>query len=299
MDKKVKMIDWFDDHFYQVTIDENTVRFFPSVTTKLGIIGAPFLARWRGEVGNEEADRRMNEAMDKGSRIHHAVNVIANGGVVIYNPWNRPNYTKEQIEELKEKYIIVFTIERQIEMLEINRVIKWFEIVKPQILESETIVYSLKREEAGTMDLLIKVPQSGEYMIGGATPVTLIKGIYVVDLKSGKSVDDNALLQTSAYAHFYKEMKKKKINGTIIIHTNASTRKGIEGLNTIVRTAKEMKDDFKDFCHVAKIWDRKQKESTKPKIFQFPSMLFLKDVVVENKDSNEEIVQQTGGDSIA
>lgn len=43
---------------------------YVSVTTALSIIRKPFLERWRGELGNEEADRIRDEAGELGSVVH-------------------------------------------------------------------------------------------------------------------------------------------------------------------------------------------------------------------------------------
>ena len=51
---------------------------FPSVTTALGAIRSLALEHWRGELGNVEADRQMEEAADIGKAVHrlcHAYNV--------------------------------------------------------------------------------------------------------------------------------------------------------------------------------------------------------------------------------
>ena len=52
----------------------------PSVTTVLDVIHEPWLTRWRGRVGNEEADRIANEAAWMGSRIH---DLLAVRGILI------------------------------------------------------------------------------------------------------------------------------------------------------------------------------------------------------------------------
>lgn len=51
---------------------------FPSVTTVLGAIRSLALEHWRGELGNVEADRRMEEGAEIGRAVHrlcHAYNI--------------------------------------------------------------------------------------------------------------------------------------------------------------------------------------------------------------------------------
>lgn len=52
-----------------------------SVTTALEIIRKPFLERWRGSVGNDEADRIRDEAGDFGSAVHDACQAIDQGSL--------------------------------------------------------------------------------------------------------------------------------------------------------------------------------------------------------------------------
>src|SRR6185503_8263046 len=99
----ITLIEYFDDHFYKIEHEGNTY-YCPSVTTKLGVIDKPFLAKWRGDIGNREADMRSYEAANKGKRIHWAWEVILKGGVCIYDAWHHPTYSAEQIAQLKQEY---------------------------------------------------------------------------------------------------------------------------------------------------------------------------------------------------
>ena len=79
----VKVIEYFDQRFYKMSFLD-PLDYFPSVTTKLGIIDKPFLARWRGDIGNREADYRVRDAQEKGSNIHNGWFVMTQGGAVVY-----------------------------------------------------------------------------------------------------------------------------------------------------------------------------------------------------------------------
>ena len=54
-------------------------KLYPSVTTILSIIRKPYLERWRGEIGNEDADFIMEEAGGLGSEVHRIADNIAQG----------------------------------------------------------------------------------------------------------------------------------------------------------------------------------------------------------------------------
>lgn len=45
----------------------------PSVTEVIGILSKPYLAIWRGKIGNKEADRIMNSAAELGRNVHNQV----------------------------------------------------------------------------------------------------------------------------------------------------------------------------------------------------------------------------------
>lgn len=46
---------------------------WPSVTELIGLLDKPFLAKWRGKIGNEEADRIMHESAERGRTVHECV----------------------------------------------------------------------------------------------------------------------------------------------------------------------------------------------------------------------------------
>jgi len=287
---EVKQIDWFDQHFYRLNLDGNDI-YFPSVTTKLDAEAKPFLARWRGDIGNREADIIMRTKADRGSRIHFGWYLMTTGGTVIYNPFQRPNYTGEEIEKIAKESNGILILENQDEMYDLYKLQEWHKIVNPKVEANELIVYSLKNEEAGQLDKLMYIKE-GEYMINGAKPLFIEEGLYVVDLKTGNTFPDNGFMQISAYKNCYEEMNKKgitdkiitgikslfnkqistEVKGGIIIHTGAKTKKGIEGLATYLRTSEELKEDYLDYRAVATVWERRKK-NMKPRIFSFPTLI--------------------------
>ncbi|MGR3177809.1 MAG: hypothetical protein ACUZ8E_07105 [Candidatus Anammoxibacter sp.] len=270
MTDKVKQIQWFDQHHYK--IGEN---YIASVTTKLGADPKTnwALARWRGTLGNREADLYAKERADIGSRIHHAWCVMTTGGVVLYNPYHFENYTTEQIESIYKEYggnVIVLT--DQYEMWNVYKLQLWHKELKPEIIYSEAIVYSEKLNEAGQVDKKIRI-EEGEYEINGSKKVKLPAGNYIVDLKTGKNID-TAFMQLAAYVKCDEELTGETITGAIIVHTGATTRSGIVGLATKVKLREELKEDWLDYRAVAHAWERRGMNQT-PKIFSFPSIIQL------------------------
>ena len=278
-----KMIQWFDDHYYRVvtgTADDGTeiVDYLPSATTKLQAYPKPFLARWRGDVGNREADKRVRESGDRGTRCHYAASLLCNGGTILYNPFNRPTYTPEAIKEIiTSQDREVFIVQDQEEMLHIWKFQRWMQVVRPRIIGVDLVVYSLKWRDAGTIDFVFDIDE-GDYAVAGK-PIHIPGGRYVVDLKTGSAIWEEYNLQVADYRECYNEgleAEAKKIDGAIIIHTNATTKGGIKGLTTKVINGVQLELDFEDFRHVSAIWERENGHK-KPDIFEFPSLLKLEE----------------------
>lgn len=275
--KEIKLVEFFDDRWYKINYAEGekeSVVYLPSTTTKLGIIAKPFLARWRGDIGNREADMRVFEACERGVRIHHGWYTMTTGGAIIYQP-ERANYSEKEISDFSDEYSGNIAIVRyQDEMYNLWKLKKWVDIVKPKFLASELIVYSLNNKDAGTTDNVMFL-EAGEYLVNGRTSLKLPAGNYIVDLKSGNQVDDNAFMQTADYAKCYEEMGLGEIVGTLILHTGSKVKTGIEGLATLYRNKEQMEQDYQDFRLASALWERKNAHA-KPDVFEFPSLLSLK-----------------------
>jgi len=262
---ETKLIEYFDDHYYKITRDEE-VFYFPSVTTVLGIIEKYGLDRWRGDIGNREADHRLYEASNKGKRIHKAWELFNAGLGVGYHRW--------QIEE-KPECDFIFT--EQGEYLDFLKLVEFRKLVKPVIVHSEKIVYSFKHQTAGTVDNVFSI-QEGEYLVNGKNPLKLNGGLYIADVKTGNSIYAEAIYQVSAYAEMYKEIGLGEIEGCLILHTNASTRTAIKGFAVRLVTKEEIADAFRVFLNAFEVWKAKNK-SGKPTVFEFPQTVRWEDDV--------------------
>ncbi len=282
---EIERIEWFDDRYYRVTKQGET-KSIPSVNNRLGIISKPFLARWRGDIGNQEADRRMNDAANRGTRIHDAWYVLTTGGAVLYHPTQGSKLTPERIEAVSKAVDgNVSILWSQDEMFQVYKLQRWLDIVRPKMIASEIMVYDWEREDAGTLDNIMWLPEK-DYMIHGAKPLHISEGFYIVDLKTGQNVEDEAWMQTAAYAYCVTSMQEtwnklsgggKDIAGTIIIHTGSKNVKGIEGIGTHIHNQMEMSKDYQDYRHVSAVWERKH-EKDHPKVFDFPTILSMKEI---------------------
>jgi hypothetical protein len=273
--ENITKIEHYDERFYRIE-KNGKVDYYPSVTTKLQIVAKPFLAEWRGNLGNREADLRMFEAAERGTRIHAAWERMTTGGAVIYQPPKKPTFTAEEIKRISDEHNgLVEIIKYQDEMIQCAKLEKLLKVLTPQIIASEVIVYSDKYREAGTIDNVFGIKE-GSYLINGRKPLYLKGGTYIGDLKTGNSFDDNAYMQMAGYAFAWVERYPTiKIEGTLGIHTGSKNKTGIPGLSVFLRTQEEMQQDFKDFRNVSSMWERKHKND-KPETYEFPSLITLK-----------------------
>lgn len=273
----VVLIEWFNQHWYKVT-EGGQVRYLPSVTTKIGIIDKPQLARWRGDLGNREADLRMYDAATRGTRLHWAYATALKGGAVVYDPWQKPVYTDEGIAALKTEHRELAILRTQEEMWTISKLAEQFKRLHPQVLGVEETVWDVNANDAGTIDSIFNI-EEGDYFISGRTPVHLGPGIYINDLKTGNFVDDNVWLQLAPYAVMYEKLHDVQVAGGLVTHTGASLKTGIAGLRTMVRSREELLKDYEDYRHAAKLWERTHKDA-RPETFEFPSVITLKGAVL-------------------
>ena len=292
--KIVNVVSWFDDRFYRVKTTKQTISkiqkrvqsicpkyeytvlddtiFVPSSTTILGSAPREYLARWRGQVGNWEADRIMNEAMSKGSRIHLAFAELLNGTIILLNNTKAPAYTKEQIDAIaQENKKGILVLSDQQEMLEVWRLKQFFDIVKPKVDALELTVYSEEYGYAGTLDHIWHI-DAGEYDLGGKNKFKVEKtGFYILDLKTGGEDENNYPEQLASYMHAVEESDQYKIEGGIILYSNAKTKTGIEGFKVEQLTKDDLEYHFKGFIYQLNVWLKKANKT--PKVFDLPSLL--------------------------
>lgn len=270
----VVLIEWFNAHYYKVTLPDGQARFIPSVTTKLGILDKPQLARWRGDVGNREADARMYEAAEKGTRIHWAYATSLQSGAVVYNPWQKPVYTEEGLTELRAKHKSIATLRTQEEMWAICKLAEQFKRLAPEVMGVEETVFDLEQNDAGTIDSIFKIKE-GDYLISGAKPLHLQAGIYINDLKTGSFVGDDVWLQLAPYAVMYEKKHGVQVAAALVTHTGSTVKSGISGLKTMVCSRKELDLYYSKYRNISEVWcDRHEGEQ--PETFQFPSIVTMK-----------------------
>ena len=293
---EIKRISWYDNRFYkieytekimvkqgkkEVETDMNVTTYFPSVTTKLNALSKPFLARWRGDIGNREADIRLVESQERGSRIHWAWECYSQGGAVIYQHPRVPTYEVDEINEIYKRFNNqVIVLNRQDEMHDIVKLQAFMRIVKPEMLSCEELVYDIETKDAGTADNFMRIAE-GEYIINGKKPLKLPEGIYGIDLKTGKVVDKTARMQVAKYCDMKSKGDNVEIIGALILHTQGKTRSGIVGLSTIYITKDELAQELADYEDISRVWMRNF-DTMQPTVRELPTL-----VALPRKASNE------------
>lgn len=274
INESIILVQFFDEHWYKVTENEKTF-FIPSVTTKLGVKDKPFLAKWRGDIGNREADLRMHEAGQRGTRIHWAVEIMLKGGAVLYDAWQNPVFTSEGIKEHEKQYGEIAVLRTQDEMLQVWKVKQQLDILKPEVVGVEMTVFDTEQMDAGTIDGIYRV-KAGSYMISGSKPLVLKEGLYIYDLKTGSTVTDDVWLQLAPYMAMYEKRTGSLVQGALVTHTSAKTKSGIAGLTTLYRSREDLvKNDYPDYRAASKLWMRDH-ANDQPRQYEFPSKITLK-----------------------
>ncbi len=141
-----------------------------STTSVLSVVRKPYLERWRGELGNSEADRIVEEAAEIGTAIHDLCSAINNtfhatGKVDVQLYRNAPPLVMQYITWLNRT---------------VSEVKLW-----------ESVVVSRTYRYGGRLDLVAK-------LIGDKT-------YSVIDIKTSKQVWPEYGMQLAAYQQALKE----------------------------------------------------------------------------------------------
>ena len=214
--KVIGKVEWFDDRFYKIQKLGAEVVYYPSVTTILGVAPKPYLNRWRGEIGNREADQRIREAQERGNKVHHACAVLLKGGVVGYK------ILKDDLDlVLDHRPIEKVLLNDQTEMAMAHRFVNLAAELNFETILTDQTIFSDKYKFAGSLDFLAKIPKTNY------NKIDFKAGLYICDIKTGSSSKEH-LMQVAAYSVAYSELYQTKITGAIVIYLNAKNKTGIK-----------------------------------------------------------------------
>jgi len=219
-----KQVKFIDSRAYT----KDGVKFYPGISTILDVVnkGSQY-DKWLMSNGLQ-AKVLMREAMERGSRVHEALQDLNNGKEVSFGEIGRPNYKRD-------------------EWIMINRYYDFYTGFQPKILAVEKVLVSDKLGFASQIDLVIN-----------------LNGInIIVDHKTG-GIYDSAFLQLSACRELWNEhYPNTRIDAVAVMHLEAQTRgrdksgKNIQGHGWKLEFAEDTDKDWLDFKAIFQIWKRK------------------------------------------
>lgn len=177
---KIELRQTKNDNIIQITtVDERwyqnikTGGFFPSATwiAEYYPKGVAFF-KWLASRGWDEAESIKQAAGDKGSKVHHAVERLIQGGTILM----------DEILTDSDGEPSPLTVEEYDAILSFAA---WWKEANPTLIANEQVVFNDEYEYAGTLDMVCE--------IGGVS--------YVVDFKTSAYIWPSHELQVSAYNH--------------------------------------------------------------------------------------------------
>lgn len=225
------------------------IKYVPSVTwIKSYYYTSPFLVRWIADKGMTEAEMIKNEAGIKGDKIHKATEDIDKGLEIKYD----------------DKYINRTTgFEEELSTEEYEAILSYRDYIdkeQPELIASEMTVFNKEDSEeeyAGTLDRIFGIYNDG------------VRQIYIVDIKTSKSIYKDMALQLSAYSNADIDYKKLGITDKewesrkLLILQIGYTR------NKNGYKATEIEDKYYLFASTYKVWQEENPDS-KPKQRDLP-----------------------------
>lgn len=164
--KDLVQITTTDERWYQIGEE-----FLPSVTWILDSTypkGYGFM-QWIKQQG-ENADVVSQEARDRGSRVHHAIEALLKGEAVNHNSeFTNSDGIEAELTPSEYEAVISFA--------------DWFKSAKPEVIAFETTIVNKVAKYAGTVDLICKIDGK----------------VWIIDFKTSKEVWPAYALQVSAY----------------------------------------------------------------------------------------------------
>lgn len=235
------MITIFDQHFYKVSNADGTTYYVPSVTTILGVLNKAGLTNWYKQVGLN-ADVIMNDAAERGSRIHEAIDMAIKGKQILYSPKNIQYHKVISDNDIE--------IEKDTEYIQIYRALNFLNSLSYDSIKGEQNFVSNQYNYGGTIDVVIDLSYTQRVKLSTTTKVD-ISGCGIIDWKTGNPYPEH-LLQVSAYAKMLEENTGKKVEWAMVFYTNTKSK---FGWSAKVLESREIDKKFAQFLNVKKVYD--------------------------------------------
>lgn len=248
VDKKkgILQVTTLDERFYAIPVQNEaglpSYKYIPSITWICGHYpkGIGFY-RWLANTGWDESQALKNSAGDKGSKVHHGIEKLLKGETL--NSTDRLENGSGVDEEITLEEWKILTTWRD-----------WYREVKPEILKTETTVFS--DNYAGTIDCVARIGSE----------------VYIIDWKTSQSIWTEYELQVSAYRQALMEEDRRAKRPLVdyklaILQVGyAKNRKGYKW-NVI-------ENKFELFKHAQAIWAN-ENDGKQPKTINLPLQIKL------------------------
>lgn len=154
-----------DERFYRKVVDGQTA-WIPSVTWIAGYLpkGIGYY-RWLAQHGWDESQALMEEAGERGTIIHKAIEMLLLGKLLSFDTV----VTDRQLNADEWEAVMSF--------------VAWFEAIKPVVLSTEKTVFHPQDLYAGTIDLICEIKNK----------------LWIIDFKTSQDVWPSHKIQLSAY----------------------------------------------------------------------------------------------------
>lgn len=232
-------VDVLDERFYKVG-DE----YFPSVTTVLQVYPKGYwYDAWLKDVGRN-ADTIRNEAAEKGSNVHNAIERILLGG------------EERWIVDGKQMYTLI-------EWQMICRFMEFHSkyLNQGEQVAAETQLFSKSMKLGGTCDLVTK--------INGET--------WLIDFKTSNGLHKTNEMQLAVYKKMWDEKNNPKIDRYGVLWLSAATRteKEFQGKGWQLKEFTSKHDhNIRLYNHTRALWDE-ENPNYKPKNLTYPNSFKL------------------------
>jgi len=249
IDKKkgVYQITTTSERWYTITSKNKETglpeyQFIPSVTWITGYVykGIGFY-KWLAKTGWNEAEAIKEEAGDKGTKVHNAIEQLILGAEVKMEDKYYSKLTEKDEELNPDEYGAILSFQ------------DWFNTTKPEPIMQESTVISKKHNFAGTVDFVGKI--DGD--------------IWIVDWKTSQYVWPSMEAQLSAYKRGLQE-QGRNVDKVRLAVLQVGYKRNKRGWKFT-----EVEDQFDEmFLPAQKFWDKDNKNK-EPKQVEMPLSLKL------------------------
>ncbi len=186
LDDKTQQINFLDQRFYKVDNE-----YYPSITFILNYYPKDqHFLEWLKQNGTN-SDYLANKAALEGTQTHFLIEKYLKGDVLYWVNKNGESKYSLNVWGMVLKFV------------------EFWETFKPELIHTETFVYSKKYKIGGTCDLVLKIKDK----------------IWLIDIKTSNYLHKMYDLQTAAYVKCYEETSNQKIDNVGILWLKSSKRK--------------------------------------------------------------------------